>query len=55
MRKAKADWQFIAYGNTVHSFTNPEAGNDHSKGAAYNEVSAKRACVHMIAFFKGTF
>lgn len=55
MKKAKADWQLIAYGNTVHAFTNPEAGNDPSKGAAYNEVSAKRAWDHMIAFFKGTF
>lgn len=55
MRKAKADWQFIAYGNTVHSFTNPEAGNDPSKGAAYNETSAKRAWNQMVAFFKETF
>lgn len=55
MRKAKADWQFIAYGNTVHSFTNPEAGNDNSKGAAYNEQSSKRAWEQMKTFFKGTF
>jgi dienelactone hydrolase len=54
MRKAKADWQFISYGNTVHSFTNPEAGNDNSKGAAYNEVSTKRAWNEMKAFFKTT-
>lgn len=54
MRKAKADWQFIAYGNTVHSFTNPEAGSDNSKGAAYNEQSAKRAWDQMRAFFKAT-
>jgi dienelactone hydrolase len=27
MREAEADWQIYVYGNTVHSFTNPEAGN----------------------------
>ncbi|PPQ34622.1 dienelactone hydrolase family protein [Rhodopila globiformis] len=26
MREAGADWQMHIYGNTVHSFTNPEAG-----------------------------
>lgn len=28
MRAAKADWQFIAYGGAVHSFTNPAAKGD---------------------------
>ena len=37
MRKANADWQLVAYGNSVHSFTDWNAGNDNSKGAAYNE------------------
>lgn len=54
MRKAKADWQFISYGDTVHSFTNPDAGSDNSKGAAYNELSAKRAWEQMKSFFKAT-
>jgi dienelactone hydrolase len=54
MRKVKADWQFISYGNTVHSFTNPEAGSDNSKGAAYNEQSSKRAWDQMKVFFKAT-
>jgi dienelactone hydrolase len=31
------DWQMIYYANAVHGFTNPEYGNDNSKGAAYNE------------------
>lgn len=52
MRAVKADWQFISYGNAVHSFTNPEAGNDNSKGAAYNGVAAKRSWDHMLSFFK---
>ena len=50
MRDAKADWQMIYYANAVHSFTNPEAGNDNSKGAAYNEKAAKRSWEHMKLF-----
>jgi dienelactone hydrolase len=51
MRTAKADWQMIEYGNAVHSFTDREAGNDNSKGAAYNEQAAKRSWKHMLLFF----
>ena len=50
MRDTKADWQMIYYANSVHSFTNPEAGNDNSKGAAYNAVAAKRSFEHLQVF-----
>lgn len=50
MRDTKADWQMIYYANAVHSFTNPESGNDNSKGAAYNEVAAKRSWEHLKLF-----
>jgi dienelactone hydrolase len=50
MRDTKADWQMIYYANAVHSFTNPEAGNDNSKGAAYNETAAKRSWEHLKLF-----
>ncbi|REH01662.1 dienelactone hydrolase family protein [Flavobacterium aquicola] len=50
MRDSKADWQMIYYANAVHSFTNPESGNDNSKGAAYNEKAAKRSFEHLILF-----
>lgn len=50
MKSAKADWQMIYYANAVHSFTNPEAGNDNSKGAAYNEIAAKRSWDHLKIF-----
>jgi len=43
MRKAGVDWQMVIYGGAVHSFTNPEAGNDPSKGAAYNEKADRRS------------
>ena len=55
MREAKADWQLVAYGNTVHSFTQVEAGNDNSKGAAYNESSDKRSWIAMKDFMNEIF
>lgn len=50
MRTAKADWQMIYYANAVHAFTEPESGNDNSKGVAYNEKAAKRSWKHMQLF-----
>lgn len=55
MREAGVDWQLIKYSGAVHSFTNPEAGSDNSKGAAYNETAAKRSWKHMKGFFKEIF
>lgn len=43
MNDAKIDYELIAYGGAVHSFTNPKAGNDPSKGAAYNKLAAERS------------
>lgn len=43
MRTHKVDWQLIKYGGAVHSFTDPMAGNDPSKGAAYNSSADKRS------------
>lgn len=54
MRDAKADWQMIYYANAVHSFTDPNAGNDNSKGAAYNEKAAKRSFEHLKLFLNET-
>ncbi len=50
MRDAKVDWQLIAYGNAVHAFTQPGAGNDPSRGAAYNEKADRRSWQAMRAF-----
>jgi dienelactone hydrolase len=55
MRDAGVDWQFVAYGGAVHAFTNPAAGNDPSKGAAYNASADKRSWEAMQAFFKEIF
>jgi dienelactone hydrolase len=55
MRNAKVDWQMIFYGNAVHSFTNPDSGNDAAKGAAYNKEADMRSWEAMKAFFKEIF
>lgn len=31
------DWQMQIFSGAVHSFTQPMAGNDNTRGAAYNE------------------
>lgn len=49
--EAKVDWQMISYSGAVHSFTQKMAGNDNSKGAAYNEKADIRSWVAMKSFF----
>lgn len=55
MRAAKVDWEVISYGNAVHSFTNPDSGNDASGGAAYNKEADRRSWEAMKSFFKEIF
>lgn len=55
MRDAKVDWQITFYGGAVHSFTQPMAGNDNSRGAAYNEKADKRSWQAMKDFFAEIF
>jgi dienelactone hydrolase len=54
MRAAKADWQMIWIGNAVHAFTNPAAGTDPTKGAAYNAAADARAWAHFQTFLTET-
>jgi dienelactone hydrolase len=55
MRDAKVDWSLVAYGGSVHSFTDWNAGNDNSKGSAYNEKADKRSWEAMKQFFAEIF
>ena len=55
MRDANVDWTLIKFGGAVHAFTQPMAGNDNSKGAAYNEKADKRSWAAMKMFFAGIF
>ena len=53
LRAAKADWQLVKYGNSVHSFTDPDAKNPGR--SEYNPVTAKRAYAAMNGFFDELF
>ncbi len=55
MRQGGVDWQLIAYGGAVHSFTDWNAGNDNSRGAAYNERADRRSWEAMRQFFAELF
>ncbi len=55
MRKAGVDWELVKYGNAVHSFTNPGAGDDNKTGAAYNAKADARSWQAMRDFFGEIF
>ena len=55
MRAGKVDWSMVSYGNAVHSFTEVEAGNDNSRGAAYNAEADKRSWEAMQDFLAEIF
>ena len=55
MRSANVDWTLIKFGGAVHAFTQPQAGDDNSRGAAYNEKADKRSWAAMKMFFGGIF
>lgn len=55
MHAADVDFQFIAYGGAVHSFTNPNSGDDPSRGVAYDADADRRSWQHMKTFFDELF
>jgi dienelactone hydrolase len=55
MEKAGAKYEFIAYPGAVHSFTRPDAGNDNSKGVAYNAEADRKSWAEMRKFFGEIF
>lgn len=55
MRAGKVDWHMVSYGNAVHSFTEKEAGNDNSRGAAYNAEADRRSWQELQNFLKEIF
>ena len=54
MTEMKADWQLLAFGNTMHAFTNPHA-NDPGFGTVYNKAAADRSWTSLTAFLKECF
>ncbi|MBD3331268.1 prolyl oligopeptidase family serine peptidase [candidate division GN15 bacterium] len=51
MSNAGVDYRLIAYGGAVHSFTNPNSGDDPSTGVAYDADADRRSWAHMKLFF----
>ena len=54
MKANGVDWKLINYPGAVHSFTHKAAGNDNSKGAAYNADADKASWSEMEQFLKLT-
>lgn len=54
MRAGGVDWQLVAYGGAVHSFTDWNA-TGAMKGAQYNEKADRRSWAAMQAFFAELF
>lgn len=54
MGDAGVDWQLIAYGGAVHSFTNPQA-NDRARGVAFDPAADRRSWQAMKSFFAEVF
>lgn len=55
MKAAKPDWQLIEYGGAVHAFSDPSAGSDPSKGAAYDAKADARSFALQVEFLKERF
>ncbi len=55
MDAARVDYQLVMYGNAVHSFTNPNAGDDPSTGVAYNAKADRRSWQDLKTFFAEIF
>lgn len=52
LNTANAWYQLVGYPEAVHSFTNPKAGDDPSRGSAYNAAAEKGALGTMLQFFR---
>jgi dienelactone hydrolase len=54
MTDAHVNWEMVLYGGAVHSFTQKDAGNDPSKGTAYNAYADKQSWAEMTRLFRET-
>jgi dienelactone hydrolase len=55
MRDARTDWEFVAYGNAVHSFTNWNLPENNPGPASYNKKADLRSWEAMQDFFREIF
>jgi dienelactone hydrolase len=54
-RRDKVDWEFIFFGNTVHSFTESSADKRNNPAMAYNPRAEKRSWAAMCNLFDEVF
>lgn len=52
MKSAKIKYTVVKYPGAVHSFTEKSAGNDNSKGAAYNEEADRKSFEEALKFLR---
>jgi dienelactone hydrolase len=52
MRDIAADWQMIYYGNALHSFADPAAGDDVGSGNAYDISADQHSWEHLRMFLE---
>ncbi len=55
MKNGNVNLTFIAYPDAVHAFTNPKAGDDKSKGMAYNKDADEKSWQAFEKFLKTLF
>ena len=54
MTAAGADWQLLAFGDTVHSFSNP-GSTDRAAGTAYSAAADRRSWYALEGFLAELF
>ena len=55
LRRDKVDWQFVYYGNTVHSFTDPTADSRNTPAFKYSQSAEVRSWAAMRQLFDEAF
>lgn len=55
LRDHKVQFELIKFSNAVHSFTEVGAGDDNSKGAAYNKIADEKSFQYAKTFLADSF
>jgi dienelactone hydrolase len=55
LEKGKVDYEFVAYGGALHSFTVPGAEDKKVEGIKYDAAADRRSWEHMKLLFAEAF